>query len=484
MAAETNVAPLAVKVMRISAPLFAKQNAPYFENGLQKVGDAAGKASFDPSIWQDVSESFGSAQSVPSTLVDAMARDASLSDIITLPPSFGAVAMGEIFSVLICVINESDRKIDGVHLQVDMQSNANDPSLMKELNLAHAPASEKSGNDSIALCALEPYARMSAVARHEIQSATPHSIVCRVRYNAELETKEAWMSKVYKFNVHPSPIQVYTTVHGSRAGALDFSLKDRERTFVQVQVQNISTKPIVIENVATADLWECEVIEHPDTECSTKHLLPNDVMQFVLILTPSDPDTIRLKSLEQLEAAPLDHREVAVAHTLGSLGIDWRIPSGEKGSWRSPAIMKRTKRAASVLCEDFAGSPRLVTQYAYQKPEKVTMLSASLIGMRIIIDDLNTLREAGRDTSWQKQIVLEAIPDTWTEMSLLGPQRIKIIPNESFTIQVVPLHDGIVRAGGMVLKLYASEDHSHSHGSRVLKKWQCLFELLAEKTVL
>ncbi|WFD42800.1 hypothetical protein MPSI1_001450 [Malassezia psittaci] len=484
MAAETNGAPLTVKVMRISAPLFAKQSAPYFEDGLQEAGYTAGKPFFDPSIWQDVSESFGSAQSVQPTLVDAMARDASLSEIVTLPPSFGAVAMGEIFSVLICVLNESDRRIDGVHLQVDMQSNANDPSLMKEFNLARAPASEKSEHGSIALCALESHARISAVARHEIRSATPHSIVCRVRYTDESETKEAWMSKVYKFNVHPSPIQVHTTVHGSRAGALDFSLKNRERTFVQVQVQNVSTKPIVIENFATGDLWECELIEQPDTDCSTKHLLPNDVMQFLLILTPSDPDTTRLRTLEQLEAAPLDHREVAVVHTLGSLGIDWRIPNGEKGSWRSSAIMKRTKRAASVLCDGFAGTPRLVTQYAYQKPEKALMLSACLIEMRIIIDDLNTLREAGRDTSWQKHIVLEAIPETWTEMSLLGPQRIQIIPNETFTIQVTPLHDGIVRAGGMVLKLCASEDKGHFHESRVLKKWQCLFELLAEKTIL
>lgn len=118
-------------------------------------------------------------------------------------------AAGEVFSVLVTVVNESDHRVDGVHLQVDIQRSSTDTAPAREWTLAHAPSG--AAGAPLAVCALESRAQLSAVVRHEIGLMAPHAVVCRVRYDRAGSTPEHWMTK-YVRNAHTG----YTSLRSIR----------------------------------------------------------------------------------------------------------------------------------------------------------------------------------------------------------------------------------------------------------------------------
>lgn len=49
-------------------------------------------------------------------------RDFSLTELHTLPSTFGAISLGETFSSAFCINNECDTTVAGVHLRAEIQT--------------------------------------------------------------------------------------------------------------------------------------------------------------------------------------------------------------------------------------------------------------------------------------------------------------------------------------------------------------------------
>ena len=80
--------PLAVKVMRMSAPKLATRNVPVFETQ-EEGADTAGLFSlvspFEPRIWDEVARTYDRGSSRADT------RDALITDELMIPSAFGSI---------------------------------------------------------------------------------------------------------------------------------------------------------------------------------------------------------------------------------------------------------------------------------------------------------------------------------------------------------------------------------------------------------
>ena len=76
-------------------------------------------------------------------------------------------------------------------------------------------------------------------------------------------------------------------------------------------------------------------------------------------------------------------------------------------------------------------------------------------------------------------LALEPVAGTWTEVSLLGPATIPVAPDKAVQVAMVPLRGGVVRGGGMVLRLYEYAQAIDMDPPRVLREWPCFVELVA-----
>lgn len=86
--------PLVVKVMRMSAPVLAARSVPVFETSKESgsaLGAASGVEAFDPAAWDAVQASYARGSDRVFTEAEPTLRDATYTDHLVLPSSFGTV---------------------------------------------------------------------------------------------------------------------------------------------------------------------------------------------------------------------------------------------------------------------------------------------------------------------------------------------------------------------------------------------------------
>ena len=84
-------------------------------------------------------------------------RDFALTEVLSLPASFGAISLGEVFSSAMCVNNESNIDIMGVQLKIEMQTAT-----------TKIPLAELGGPQQ----QLSPNEALETVASHEIKEVS------------------------------------------------------------------------------------------------------------------------------------------------------------------------------------------------------------------------------------------------------------------------------------------------------------------------
>lgn len=404
---------------------------------------------------------------------------------------FSNAAVGETFSVLVSVTNESDAPVQGVRLQVDMQAGGPDASHPLEYVLSYAPESDASAPPAVV--ELAPRARLTLVARHEIGTMAQHALVCRVRCDLPTSGEEHWMTKyvpmltrLYKFSVQPPPIALHTTSQGvrSRALAMHPDVRVRERVYIQVQVHNVSPRPVVLEELRldtqpANDAWTWHLVDALDTGSTARHLQPKDVRQYVFVLAPSSEAVLEKATLAQLAAAPADKRLVSVVHPLGTIVAHWRVPNAEPGVLKIGPIQRGVNMPVPPALD---GLPRLfATAHLAALPQAFVAEAAAELTVHVAVHALD-----GAQRTYD--LALVAADGTWLNMSLLGPAY-RAIPHVTehaeVRISVLPLKAGVVQSGGMALMLTSYTEGATTvpvSPPHILREWPCFVELVTIDT--
>lgn len=171
-------------------------------------------------------------------------------------------------------------------------------------------------------------------------SSSPFSLT-----HADLQL--ALCSPVYKFVVS-NPLSVKTKLFSpltsSKASpSTIFSPSQRETTFLEVQVTNLTLEPMVLDTVRVepADMISVQdfnVVSDPAKPDShlprdLAYLSPSDVSQFLFLISPSPPPSS--------SGAPAPPPPPGSVHPLGRLDIVWRSPHGEVGRLQTSSLVRR-----------------------------------------------------------------------------------------------------------------------------------------------
>ncbi|KAG8907345.1 hypothetical protein FRB99_004592 [Tulasnella sp. 403] len=312
---------LSLKVMRVSKPSLATSTQPFF--------------STSPALSAHASASLLSLQGArplpghPKTL-----RDFSLQELLTLPSNFGAISLGETFTSVFCVNNESDVAVSGVHLKMEIQT------VTTKIPLAEFGGLEQT---------LQPNEPLQGVVDHEIKELNQHVLACTVSYLLPESLAHAHnigppedpsrpnlrvFRKYYKFTVS-NPLSVKTKVHVPKSPTATMDRIEREKVFLEVHVQNVTSEPLCFERMKLecVEGWEAQdlatwdpqsndqKVEHDSTLGSTSVfsgttaiMQPQDTRQYLYILTPKP---------EMIPDFPVIHQPGSVI-PLGKLDISWR----------------------------------------------------------------------------------------------------------------------------------------------------------------
>ncbi|CAE6534080.1 unnamed protein product [Rhizoctonia solani] len=302
---------LALKVMRVSRPTLAAHPLPFFSDS--NVLAAHSRAS-------PLSLESQPLDGVPSTL-----RDLAQSQVLLLPESFGSISLGETFTSALCINNESSHTVLGSHLQVEIQTASN-----------KTPLGQIGGIDS----RLEPGQMFTLVVSHEMKELGQHVLVCTAGYhvppalrNSSIPPEDPnnptfrTIRKFYKFIVS-NPLSVRTKVHIPRSPTALLNRAERNKVFLEVHVQNLTTKPLYFERIQfeCAEGWLLanstpKTVTDSGSKANETSLRPQDTRQYLYIITPTPAAT---------PSFPITYPPGTII-ALGRLDMSWRSSFGEPG---------------------------------------------------------------------------------------------------------------------------------------------------------
>ncbi|KZV94066.1 DUF974-domain-containing protein [Exidia glandulosa HHB12029] len=312
--------PLTLKVMRINRPSLAAAWTPFFSSS--------------PAFSAHATHSIMSMQSDlplpahPTTLRDLTA----ISDVLMLPPSFGAIQLGETFSSCLCINNDANADIHAVALNVEMQTAT-----------SKVPLASIGGPD-LTLTAENNF--VETVVHHEIKELGQHVLACTITYRLPNSTSEepSTIRKYYKFAV-TNPLSVKTKVHTPRSPSALLSRAEREKVFLEVHVQNLTADPLWFEQMKfeCAENWLVNDANLTPDKTSiftgaAALIQPQDTRQYVYILTPT---------AESIPSFPVVHAPGAVI-PLGRLDISWRSSFGSPGRLLTSMLSRRIPLAPAA----------------------------------------------------------------------------------------------------------------------------------------
>ncbi|KAJ7184179.1 hypothetical protein C8R46DRAFT_452363 [Mycena filopes] len=318
---------LSLKVMRVSRPALASAWQPFYSSS--------------PSFSAHSTASILSLQGkTPLPTHPKTLRDLTYaSELLTLPSSFGSIQLGETFSSCLCVNNEAQVEVEAVTMKVEMQT------VTSKVVLA-----EFGGSDA----RLAVGDTLENVVHHEIKELGQHVLACTVTYRLPPGSRSApgpaedpndpalqTFRKFYKFAV-TNPLSVKTKVHAPRSPSAMMSNVEREKVFLEVHIQNLTTETMWFERMRfeCADEWDVvdanlidvdREAEEPESifSGSTALMQPQDMRQYIYILSR------KVTTLAPIVLAP------GSVIPLGRLDISWRSSYGEPGRLLTSMLSRR-----------------------------------------------------------------------------------------------------------------------------------------------
>ncbi|GBE82445.1 Trafficking protein particle complex subunit 13 [Sparassis crispa] len=317
---------LTLKVMRVSRPTLASAWEPFYSSS----------PSFSAHSTASVMSLQGKTplEGHPKTLRDLT----HISEVLTLPSSFGAIQLGETFSSCLSVNNEASVDIEAVALKVEMQT-ATTKTTLAEFG---GPDDTLAVGDSL-----------ERVVSHEIKELGQHVLGCTVSYRAPAGARAAppgpagdasdrnvlSFRKFYKFAV-TNPLSVKTKVHTPRAPSALLSRAEREKVFLEVHIQNLTQEVMWLEHMRfeCTDGWQVEDTNVADIDAGDNEgifsgsmalMHPQDIRQYIYALSPT-----------MLSPFPVTHPPGSIV-PLGRLDISWRSSFGEPGRLLTSMLSRR-----------------------------------------------------------------------------------------------------------------------------------------------
>ena len=269
---------LAFKVMRLCRPSF-HQYQPVASGHDDVLGDL---------------NDIGSA-------TDGRAGDGfGLTGILTLPPNFGNIFMGENFSSYISVFNQTDAAVGNVGIKAELQTKTKRLTLLDTTNepILHFAGS---GNRDF-------------IVESPLRELGTHILVCSAQYVNGAGEKRAFR-QFFKFQVQPAFLikhHARPVPHGGSAGSL----------LLEVSVQSCLPGPAFLEDVKFR-----ETATFSQTEWSGKAVNSDVDADAGCFLAPSDVRRYLYK-LKPATVLPLPLLEPVL---VGQFDMVWRSALGERG---------------------------------------------------------------------------------------------------------------------------------------------------------
>ncbi|KAI8846295.1 hypothetical protein BC829DRAFT_398877 [Chytridium lagenaria] len=390
------VHPLSLKVMRLSRPSFQlnpKSDLLHELNSIESPEDIR---------WESA--------------------EPCLSQLLSLPISFGNIYLGETFSSYLCINNEWTGAVDEVCIKAELQTSSQRFTLADTLSVHRQSDSFDQSQQQPTKVSLLPTQSAEFLVHHEIKELGIHILVCSVHYTSAGSKK--YFRKFYKFQVL-NPLAVKTKVNTFQDG----------RVFLEAQVQNVTGNPIYLERLRfePSDLFDFvdmnHVLGHHETEevfnqidklpsiFGKANCLPSqDSRQYLYILNP------RTKGDPIARTTP----------TLGKLDIVWRTLLGQAG--------------------------RLQTSQLSRKPVQVELFDIFVIDVptTILSEEAFTVkcRLRNNDLSTTQRFVISGIKSKMSSVLLWGPaetepMEIPALGFADFSLSFYPLLSGLHKLVGL-----------------------------------
>lgn len=295
---------LAFKVMRLCRPSFHQ---------------------YQP-VASEPSDVLGDLNSVGST-TDGRAGDSfGLTGMLTLPPNFGNIFMGENFSSYISVFNQTAATVGNVAIKAELQTKTKRLTL---LDTTDDPMLHFAGSGN-----------RDFIVESPLRELGTHILVCSAQYNNAAGEKRAFR-QFFKFAVQPAFVikhQVRPVSHGGSAGTL----------LLEVSVQSCLPGPAFLEDV---QFREASTFSHADlsgklaasgTDAVTGcFLAPSDVRRYLYRLIP---DTV----------LPLPLMEPLL---VGQFDMIWRSALGERGQLQQSVEISGEAKSSTEDLESVGETP-------------------------------------------------------------------------------------------------------------------------------
>ncbi|XP_041978922.1 trafficking protein particle complex subunit 13 [Aricia agestis] len=232
----------------------------------------------------------------------------AVGQFLLLPQSFGNIYLGETFSCYVCVHNETNQPVQSVSIKADLQT-----------SLQRVPLTTQNQKPIM----LDVDETLSDVIHHEVKDLGTHILVCEVTYMSNYNTPASFR-KFFKFEVM-KPLDVKTK----------FCNVESDDVFLEAQVQNITSGPIILEQVTLEGSQQFSVKSLNEIDDGTSVfgdvtlLQPQESCQYLYCLTPK-------------ESIAKDIKLLAAARNIGKFDIVWRSNLGEKGRLQTSQLQRMT----------------------------------------------------------------------------------------------------------------------------------------------
>lgn len=245
-----------------------------------------------------------------------------LGPVLTLPPAFGAVFVGETFSCTLCANNElrpdAERQVSNIKVGAEMRS----PSGTTSLDVI--PSDEELSHGEF-----KPGDSLQKIVRFDLREEGPHTLAVNVSYSDTTISKDRSasggrarsFSKLYQFPARPC-LNVRTKISPfPHEDPLDI-----KQLALEAQLDNVGDGSVTLQAVvfapksafkSTSLNWDA-VLDNKEEAVNCPILSPRDVMQVAFL--------IELKDNGPARELTRDGRIV-----LGQLSIQWRTAMGETG---------------------------------------------------------------------------------------------------------------------------------------------------------
>jgi hypothetical protein len=296
--------------------------------------------------------------------------DFGVSELLTMPASFGNIYLGETFTSYICANNESAHPVRDVILKAELQTSTLRFALSDTLaNQRRAPTDSPSSTSSPPASGghiqlLESGKTNEMIVSHEIKELGIHILVCSIQYTT-LDGQQKSFRKFYKFQVL-NPLSVKTKVNHStssstvppqdpnnqQSGTTALHVSNGGRVLLEAMVQNVSGVTMWMERMRfeVADAFTVQdlnvVIDEQgsnrqdDDKAADKstetgavsifgqhdYFAPNDVRQYLYVLTPKPGKELFAKT----------------TNVLGKMDILWRSQFGETGRLQTSQLTRKS----------------------------------------------------------------------------------------------------------------------------------------------